>query len=96
MNATTLRLAGYQSIKQEKFEETMSKAHYTLQEVHLYHEDIKDQETKLARTTEGSDLNITYKDTLHVMLEVYARMQENLRDFGPRKADTRRFRLFKK
>lgn len=90
MNTTTMKLSGYQQLKHgsKEFEDTMGKAHYTLEEVHVYHEDIKDQESKLARTTAGSELHVQYKRTLHVMLEFYERMQENLHDYGPRKADT--------
>lgn len=89
MSAAILKLAGYQYLKYESgsFEDTMSKPKYTLEEVHHYSLDVLEQENKLDLVAATSRYK-AYEDTLHVMLEVYARMQESLRDAGPRKSDT--------
>lgn len=98
MNTTTLKLAGYQHLKYEsgRFETTMSKPKYTLEEVHQYHLDILEQEDKLDSAAKGTMRHKIYEDTLHVMLEVYSRMQESLRDAGPRKSHTLLERLLRK
>lgn len=98
MSAAILKLAGYQHLKYEsgRFEDTMSKPKYTLEEVHQYSLDLLEQENKLDVVAKATSRYKAYEDTLHVMLEVYARMQESLRDAGPRKAETFLERLLRR
>jgi predicted transcriptional regulator len=105
VNAATLKLVGYQHLEHERnLDSTMGKARYTMEEAHNYHEDLAAEEKKLSdimtwahnSNPKNKEIEQQQKDLIHVMQEVYARMQENLRDHGPRRPDSFLERLSRK
>jgi hypothetical protein len=64
----------------------MSKAKYTLEEVHLYYRDLIEEEDRLSRLLRADKQHKILEDSVHVMREVHQRMQESIRDHGIRKS----------
>lgn len=63
------------------------KRHYTLAEVSQYGKDLGDAEQKVLLSIPSTPQGQQARATVHVMREIYLRMQENIRDQGPRPVD---------